>query len=487
MKVNKRHRPWNRAADEDPSGDVVKRMIGEALAVAIRYIMKNHIYMFNGKARLQRKGGPIGLGLTGDVAQVLMCWWDEELIRRLQEKGMDVLLYKRLVDDINMLLRMAGVEGSTSEPLDKQNMEFVKAVANEIHQSIQVTTDYPSKNPSNKMPILDLRVWLASLFDSVTHEVNATVLHEHYSKEVSSKAVIDSRSAVPWKVKRTVLTQEVIRVLRNCSRYLPWVETCRHVEEFAKRMQFSGYGEEFREQVVTSALKAYNEMIEKDRQGIEPLYRPRDWRSVERAEEKRVKKNEWFRGKEGKNETVVFVPATPGSELKKRYQKTIEKAKVKVAVVEVPGTSVKRKVQRSDPFRSRECGDKEMCMVCGSEGKGGNCRSTGVTYEVRCKKCGKRYIGETARNAFTRGREHWKGIVKKSKDSVFHVHGVEEHGGRVQVKDYEMKVTGVYGGDATKRQVAEAVTIQHAQGEGLLNRQDEWRQVKLPRINLSLS
>ena len=70
-----------------------------------------------------------------------------------------------------------------------------------------------------------------------------------------------------------------------------------------------------------------------------------------------------------------------------------------------------------------------------------------------------RYIGETA---FTRGREHWKGIVKKSKDSVFHVHGVEEHGGRVQVKDYEMKVTGVYGGDATKRQVAEAVRIQHA-------------------------
>ena len=50
---------------------------------------------------------------------------------------------------------------------------------------------------------------------------------------------------------------------------------------------------------------------------------------------------------------------------------------------------------------------------------------------------------------------HWKGIVKKSKDSVFHVHGVEEHGGRVQVRDFEMKVTGVYGGDATKRQVAE--------------------------------
>ena len=97
------------------------------------------------------------------------------------------------------------------------------------------------------------------------------------------------------------------------------------------------------------------------------------------------------------------------------------------------------------------------------------------------------YIGETARNAFTRGREHWKGIVEKSEDIVFHVHGVEEHRGRVQVRDFEIKVTGVYGGDATKRQVAEAVVIQQAQGEGLLNRQDEWRQVKLSRINLSLS
>ena len=46
---------------------------------------------------------------------------------------------------------------------------------------------------------------------------------------------------------------------------------------------------------------------------------------------------------------------------------------------------------------------------------------------------------------------------------------------------------GVYGGDATKRQVAEAVTIQHAQGAGLLNWQDEWQQVKLPHIELSIT
>ena len=40
--------------------------------------------------------------------------------------------------------------------------------------------------------------------------------------------------------------------------------------------------------------------------------------------------------------------------------------------------------------------------------------------------------------------------------------------------------------DLTKRQISEAIQIQHAQG-AVMNRQDEWRQVKLPHIQLSLA
>ena len=69
-------------------------------------------------------------------------------------------------------------EGDENESLDKQNMDFMKAVANQIHPCIQMTTDYPSKNPGGKMPIPDLSVSLASMFDSVTHNMNATLLHE---------------------------------------------------------------------------------------------------------------------------------------------------------------------------------------------------------------------------------------------------------------------------------------------------------------------
>ena len=94
------------------------------------------------------------------------------------------------------------------------------------------------------------------MYDEVTHESRVLVLHEYYHKDVASRAVINARSAVPWRDKRTILTQEILRVLRNCSRHLPWGEVCAHVETYCARMQFSGYDKRFRTQVVRSALNA---------------------------------------------------------------------------------------------------------------------------------------------------------------------------------------------------------------------------------------
>ena len=88
-------------------------------------------------------------------------------------------------------------------------------------------------------------------------------------------AVINARSAIPWRNKRTILTQEVLRILRNCSDQLPWSTICDHVSMFTARMQYSGYSEQFRAEVVRSALHAYDEMKDKDRKGEVPFYRGR--------------------------------------------------------------------------------------------------------------------------------------------------------------------------------------------------------------------
>ena len=127
-------------------------------------------------------------------------------------------------------------------------------------------------------------------------------------------------------------------------------------------------------------------------------------------------------------------------------------------------------------------------MVCG-DGKGGRCRSKGVTYEMSCKGCEGRYIGETSRNGFTRGREHKSVYQKRNRKSPLFLHNEEQHG-MVPVLGFEMRVIGVFG-DATKRQVQGSVLIQKTETGDLINRRDvhEAATCKLivKRVALSMS
>ena len=197
----------------------------------------------------------------------------------------------------------------------------------------------------------------------------------------------------------------------------------------------------------------------------------------------------WFKGKMGQNETVIFVPATPGSELKQKYQHVIRNSGINIAVTEVPGQSLKRRMQRSDPFRPDVCNKVDSCMICGrrevEEGSrrgGGRCRTESVTYKVVCVECDKVYVGETARNGFSRGLEHIASVARRDPHSPLFIHCLEEHNGRTVM--FRMEVTGAYGGDPLKRQITESVNIQNLPAHQLLNRRDEWRQTILPRLSV---
>ena len=51
-------------------------MFTEAMKIALLFIMQNHLYTFDNEIKLQSEGGPIGLELTGVLAQLFMVWWD---------------------------------------------------------------------------------------------------------------------------------------------------------------------------------------------------------------------------------------------------------------------------------------------------------------------------------------------------------------------------------------------------------------------------
>ena len=170
-------------------------MFTEALRTGLRVVMKNHVYEFDGEIRHQSEGGPFGLELTGNVAQVFMIWWDRSLMLRLGELRIETRLYKRYVDDGNMAVGelvpgtryvngALSVDGTCIEDDrlvagNKRTMMVVKEIGNSIHPSIQLEIDYPSNHSDKKMPSLDLKVWVE------TKEGETRIIHEYYAKYVS--------------------------------------------------------------------------------------------------------------------------------------------------------------------------------------------------------------------------------------------------------------------------------------------------------------
>ena len=127
---------------------------------------------------------------------------------------------------------------------DERTMTLIKQIGNDIHPSIQPEVDYPSKHQDGNLPILDLKVWIETKEKKTEkrYDKASVIMYEFHTKSVpASKAVINARSALNWNTKRTVLTQEVLRVLLNCSRLLPWERVVENVNEMVLRMQYSGY------------------------------------------------------------------------------------------------------------------------------------------------------------------------------------------------------------------------------------------------------
>ena len=161
----------------------------------------------------------------------------------LFENRLFAMLCKRYVDDSNMAIEAEIEEGTLRDtPLDQFVMEKVKAIANTIHLSTRATSDYGSKYDDNKLPTLDTKLWIG---ESATTG-GMKIIHEHYMKDVSSRHVINYRSAHPEDMKINVLVNEALRIMRNCSEHLPAEETNKHLQYLMNRMQYSGYSETYR-------------------------------------------------------------------------------------------------------------------------------------------------------------------------------------------------------------------------------------------------
>ena len=467
----------------------------------IRTGMENHVYRFHNKLRIQKTGGPIGLALTGEVADCYILNWDKKFLTKLETLGMVPLVYSRLKDDI--LIAIEALEKGTKyveghliiddikklededETDTKVTMKVLKDVAESIDSMLKFTIDTPCSYSDGKMPALDIKV-------NINEKENNRIDYEFFEKPTKSPRVILADSALNAVSKRTILTQECLGRMRNTKVELGKEVKNMHLNNFMLKLKNSGYSAKYRKDILDSATKAFEKMLEDDKNNIKPLFRPREWNKDKRDEIKKNKKVNWYKNPEKSEinyKSVLFVPPTPGGilakELKKREEELNKYSQERIKIIEKGGIKVENILTKKDPFMKDKCSEK-LCPICKNESNKVDvvCNSNNVGYRWVCTTCQNRnktkvYEGESSRSARLRGIEHLKQYVGKKEDSVLYKHKILEHNN--EDVEFKMEITGVFK-DALSRQAEESVRIQARKGSELMNSKSQFNHPPIARV-----
>ena len=308
-----------------------KKMFAEVLGIIVKVLMNNHIYTFGGDMRVQKGDGSIGDRATGVIAEIVMIWWDKKFKGKLNELEVSYDVIKRYLDDINGVFKTLapGTEFKNNELRinedkieeekaihdDTRTMTVKKDIANSIDSMIQMTIDTPSSHTNNKVPMLDLEVWLEK-------EDKNKIYYNFFQKPEKNRLVLMKSSAMPMNQKMNVLTQETFRRLYNTKEEVDSDTKVSILNKFMEDLKVSGYNERERFYILRGGFKTFENVKEKSAAGERPFYRPANFNKDERKSIKKKKKYTWHNQKNDKFSSVMFVEPTPNGELVKKLRET---------------------------------------------------------------------------------------------------------------------------------------------------------------------
>jgi hypothetical protein len=120
----------------------------------------------------QKQVGPIGLKLSGKIADCIMIDWDNKLLTKLKNSKITPEIYTRFKDDIEIVTeciekgsllmeeKIVVDEKKKEEDKDisdsKVTMGVIQKIANAIDTMIQLTIETPCNYPNGKVSVLDV-------------------------------------------------------------------------------------------------------------------------------------------------------------------------------------------------------------------------------------------------------------------------------------------------------------------------------------------
>jgi len=312
-------------------------------------------------------------------------------------------------------------------------------------------------------------------------------------------------------MKRTTLSNEVVRILRNTSREAPDEVKTFLLSEFANRMKNSGYPEKFRKEIIKSGWEGYAKQVSRHETGECPLYRPKGYRKEERSMDKQVKKRAWYKP----YDSVLFCPATPDGVLASRLREITNEVNsrtdMKIKIIERVGTKITTQLKTTCNYEAR-CRSTTECMVHRNGGRG-DCNRENVVYKGTCLTCEQSgysskpnqegrvvpvtqrrnnikstYIGETSRSGFVRGAEHMDCLTNPrrtgSGSNAFVKHSELYHRGEEDNVQYKVDILKSFK-KPMERQLWEGVEIQTTDADIKMNSKRDHYQTAVGRMVLT--
>ena len=479
------------------TGREERQVLGAVMAGLVGKVLGRHPVTCGGDTFVQNSGGAIGLDLTCTVAKSVMQKFDSKLESLLQGLAYNCHLNSTYVDDKLIVtqvpppgLRYEGggearvvesqVEPDRLLPGDRRTANFIQSVADDIFGCLRFTADCPSNNDDNRMPVLDLKVWLEKCPDGTNR-----IRHVFYEKPCASALVVHKSSAISWPCKRATMISEVHRRLYNSDQWTTWSEKANTVNRLVVKMRRSGYNSRDIVTFVKGGVARYETRVADHRDGVRPMYRDQQYQAVERWRRKIAKSVNWSKAK-----TVMFLPFS--KRLQSEAMPTVKSTRENIMIVEKGGTTIKSLLQRSDPSSRPECLD-QICCVCSVRIGGqrdcrpGNCHLTGIGYVATCVTCQNNgiervYEGESGRALKVRAQEHLRDIRANKDSSGLYRHVRDEHQG--DPPEFRFQVRRQFT-EPLLRQIEEGVRIENSNDDTLLNTRQEWVPPTLGRMQLN--
>ena len=132
-----------------------------------------------------------------------------------------------------------------------------------------------------------------------------------------------SDSAMPEKIKRETLVNELLRRLTNTTQYLPSAaaENIKVTNAYMQTMKLSGYGEKIRRETALAGIKGLQEKLRKSKEEGGRLHRHMEEGALERHNARISMKSSWFAKKRRKEQPPPNKPRPTLSLAKQRRLK----------------------------------------------------------------------------------------------------------------------------------------------------------------------